>query len=110
LGWRPTTLLVTIRRYCCTGCGHVWREDTSAAAEPRAKLSRQALEAIVCQHLSVAPVAEALAVSWSTANNAVLTEGRRVLINDPHRFDGVAVSASTSTRGSTPAAATRTSR
>lgn len=25
LGWRPTTLLVTVLRYRCTGCGHVWR-------------------------------------------------------------------------------------
>jgi hypothetical protein len=25
LGWRPTTLLVTIRRYRCAGCCHVWR-------------------------------------------------------------------------------------
>ena len=50
-GWRPTTLLVTVRRYRCTGCGHVWRQDTTKAAEPRAKLSRRglrwALEAIV---------------------------------------------------------------
>jgi hypothetical protein len=30
-------------------------------------------------------------VSWNTANNAVLTEGRRVSIEDPHRFDGVRV-------------------
>ena len=29
LGWRPTTLVVTIRRYRCTGCGHVWRQDTT---------------------------------------------------------------------------------
>ena len=29
-GWRPTTLLVTIRRYKRTGCGHVWRQDTAA--------------------------------------------------------------------------------
>jgi len=76
LGWRPTTLLVTVRRYRCTGCGHVWRQDTSSAAEPRAKLSRRglrwALEAIVCQHLTVARVAEGLAVSWNTANDAVL--------------------------------------
>lgn len=28
---------------------------------------------------------------WNTANNAVLAEGRRVLIADPARFDGVAV-------------------
>ena len=82
-GWRPTTLLVTVRRYRCTGCGHVWRQDTSTAAEPRAKLSRRglrwALEALVCQHLTVARVAEGLAVSWNTANNAVLAEGQRVL-------------------------------
>ena len=31
-GWRPTTLMVTIRRYRCAPCGHVWRQDTSAAA------------------------------------------------------------------------------
>jgi uncharacterized Zn finger protein len=52
LGWRPTTLLITIRHCRCTGCGHVWRQDTSRAAEPRAKLSRRALrwglEGIVC--------------------------------------------------------------
>jgi hypothetical protein len=41
-----------------------------------------ALEAIVCQHLSAARVAEGLAVSWNTANNAVLTEGQRLLIAD----------------------------
>src|SRR5690606_32621136 len=95
LGWRPTTLEVTVRRYRCIGCGHVWRQDTALAAESRAKLSRGALRwalvAIVCQHLTVARVAEALAVSWDTANAAILTEGRRVLINDPHRFDGVKV-------------------
>lgn len=94
-GWRPTTLLVTVRRYRCAGCCHVWRQDISKAAEPRAKLSRRALqwalEALVCQHLSVARVAEGLAVSWNTANNAVLAEGHRVLIADPARFDGVAV-------------------
>ena len=94
-GWRPTTLLVTIRRYRCAGCAHVWRQDLSSAAEPRAKLSRRgvrwALEALVCQHLSVTRIAESLAVSWNTANNAVLAEGRRVLIDDPGRFDGVTV-------------------
>ena len=29
-GWRPTTLLVTIRRYRCDGCRHVWRQDGSS--------------------------------------------------------------------------------
>ena len=94
-GWRPTTLLISVRRYRCTGCGHVWRQDTTKAAEPRAKLSRRglawALEGIVCQHLTVARVAEGLSVTWNTANKAVLAEGRRVLIDDPHRFDGVKV-------------------
>jgi transposase len=94
-GWRPTTLLVTVRRYRCAGCRHVWRQDSTKAADPRAKLSRRALrwalEALVCQHLSVARVADGLAVSWNTANNAVLAEGRRVLIEDPDRFDGVRV-------------------
>jgi transposase-like protein len=94
-GWRPTVLEVTIRRYRLTGCGHVWRQDTTAAAEPRSKLSRRALgwalEALVVAHLSMARIAEALAVSWNTANNAVLAEGRRLLIDDPGRFDGVRV-------------------
>ena len=95
LGWRPTTLLVTVRRYRCTGCAHVWRQDTSLAAEPKAKLSRGglrwALEGIVVAHLTVARVAEGLGVAWNTANDAVLAEGRRVLIDDEHRFDGVGV-------------------
>jgi transposase len=94
-GWRPTRLLVTIRRYRCGGCGHVWRQDTSKAAEPRAKLSRRglrwALEGIVVAHLTVARIAEGLGVSWNTANDAVLAEGKRVLIEDPGRFDGVRV-------------------
>jgi hypothetical protein len=94
-GWRPTTLLVTIGRYRCEGCRHVWRQDSGRAAQPRAKLSRGALrwalEAVVCQHLTIARVAESLAVTWNTANDAVLTEGRRVLIADPHRLGGVQV-------------------
>ena len=94
-GWRPTTLVVTIRRYSCAGCTHVWRQDTTRAAEPRAKLSRRglrwALEGIVVQHLTVARVTEGLGVGWNTANDAVLAEGKRALIDDPARFDGVAV-------------------
>lgn len=61
----------------------------------RAKLSlrgmRWALEALVIDHLTVARVAAGLGVSWHTANNAVLAEGHRVLIDDPARFDGVRV-------------------
>jgi transposase len=95
LGWRPTILEVIVRRYRCAGCGHVWRQDTSAAAEPRARLSRRglrwALEGIVVQHLTVARVAEGLGVAWNTANDAVLAEGKRMLIDDEHRFDNVFV-------------------
>ena len=86
-------MLVTVRRYRCTGCGHVWRQDTSKAAEPRAKLSRAGCggrwKAWWWQHLTVARVAEGLGVSWNTANDAVLAEGKRVLIDDPNRYDGV---------------------
>jgi len=89
------TLLVTVRRYRCTGCGHVWRQGTSRAAEPRAKLSRRrlrwALEGIVVQNLTVARVADGPGVSRNTANDAVLAKGRRVLIDGPGRFDGVAL-------------------
>ncbi len=46
---------------------------------------------IVCQHLTVAQVAEGLGVARGTANDAVLTEGKQVLISDPGRFDGVTV-------------------
>ena len=94
-GWRPTTLHVIVRRYRCAACRHVWRQDTRAAAAPRAKLTtaavRWALEARVVHKLTVARVADALAVSWHTANDAVLAEGRRALIDDVTRFDGVAV-------------------
>ena len=111
-GWRPTTLAVTVRRYRCSDCAHVWRQDTTAAAEPYAKLSRAAvrwaLEALVLQHLTVARVADALAVAWDTANDAVLNEGRRVLIGDPSRFEGVTTIGSMSTVGGTPARVTGT--
>jgi hypothetical protein len=36
-------------------------------------------------------MADGLGVSWNTANDAVLAEERRVLIDGPGRFDGVAV-------------------
>lgn len=51
-----------------------------------------ALLALVVQHLTVARIAEALAVAWDTADDAVLAEGKRVLIAAPSRFDAVAAS------------------
>ncbi|GAA4490416.1 ISL3 family transposase [Microbacterium panaciterrae] len=92
-GHRPTILQVRVRRYKCTGCRRVWRQDTTMAAPPRAKISRGglrwALKGIVLDHLSVSRVAAGLGVSWSAANDAVLAEGHRALIDDPARFDGV---------------------
>ena len=94
-GWHPTILHVSVRRYRCQTCAHVWRQNMSAAADPRAKLShsavRWALVGLVVHHLTVARIAQALGVSWNTANTAVLTEGQRILINDLTRFDGVRV-------------------
>jgi transposase len=70
-------------------------QDTSRAAEPRAKVARRglrwALEGIVCQHLTVARIAEGLSVSSNTAKDAVLAEGRRVLTSAPACFEGVRV-------------------
>ena len=94
-GWRPTILHVSVRRYRCPECAHVWRQDMSQAADPRAKLSRAAvrwaLTGVVAHHVTVARVAQALGVSWNTANTAVLAEGVRLLINDPARCEGVRV-------------------
>lgn len=73
----------------------MWRQDMSQAADPRAKLSRAAvrwaLTGLVVHHLTVARIAQALGVSWNTANTAVLAEGQRALINDPTRCEGVRV-------------------
>jgi transposase len=94
-GHRPTTVLLRVRRFRCSPCGRFWQEDTRRVAEPRAKLTRTAarwaLSALVVDHLTIARVAAGLGVSWHTANDAVLTEGRRRLIDDPGRFNGVRV-------------------
>ncbi|MGP5124888.1 ISL3 family transposase, partial [Glutamicibacter ardleyensis] len=95
LGWRPTVLVIKHRRYRCANCQRVWREELSQAVAPRQKISRTglrwALVGLVCHHLSVSRIAEGLGVSWNTANEAVLAEGQRLLIDDPTRFDGVKV-------------------
>ena len=94
-GHRPTTLLLRVRRFRCEPCARFWQEDTRRVAEPRGKLTRTALgwalRALVVDHLTVSRVAADLDVAWHTANTAVLGEGRRLLIDDPERFDGVTV-------------------
>lgn len=52
-GWRPTILLVTVRRY---RCGHVWRQDTSSAAKPRARLSRGGLRWALTRLVTLSPM------------------------------------------------------
>lgn len=52
---------------------------------------RWALTAIVIDHLGVSHVIAGLGMSWHTANDAVLTEGHRLLINDETRLNGVRV-------------------
>ena len=95
LGWVPRRSKSRSAATRCTSCGHVWRQDTTKAAEPRTRLSRRglawALEGIVVQHLTVARVAEGLGVAWNTANDAVLAEGKCTLVDDSARFDGVRV-------------------
>ena len=94
-GHRPTTLRVRVRRYRCGHCKRTWRQDTTRAAAPRSKISRGgltwALTGIVVDHLTVSRAAAGLGVSWHTANAAIIAEGKRRLIDDPARFDGVAV-------------------
>ena len=66
-GWRPTIVHVSVRRYRCQGCAHASRQDTSQAAQPRAKLSRSAvrwaLTGLVVHHVTVARIVQALGMS-----------------------------------------------
>ena len=95
VGWRPTQLVVRLRRFACTHCRRVWRQDTSTLAEPRARLTRSAVEwglrALALECMSVSRVARTLGISWHTANNAILASAQATLLDDPHRFDGVEV-------------------
>ena len=69
-GWCPTMLHVSVRRYRCQTCAHVWRQDMSQAADPRAKLSRSAvrwaLTGLVVHHVTVTRLSQALGVSWKS--------------------------------------------
>lgn len=73
----------------------MWRQDTTRAAEPRAKLSRRrlrwVLEALVVQHLTVARIAGAATLRGRPPTTLRSRKGRLVLIDDKHRLDGVKV-------------------
>ena len=94
-GWRPTILHVSVRRYRCQGCSHVWRQDMSQAADPRAKLSfgalRWGLVCLIADNMPINRIAAHLAVAWHTANEAILAYGEELLLADLTRFEGVRV-------------------
>lgn len=94
-GWRPTQLVVRLRRFSCPHCCRVWRQDSSTLAEPRARLTRLAVEwglrALALECMSVSRVAAALGISWHTANSAILAQAEQAITGNPHRFDGVEV-------------------
>ena len=95
VGWRPTQLVVRVRRFACTRCRRVWRQDASTLAGPRARLTRSAvgwgLRALALERMSVCRVAAALGISWHTANNAFPAQVEQAITGTPHRFDGVEV-------------------
>ena len=67
VGWRPTQLVVRVRRFACTHCRRVWRQDTWALAEPRARLTHSAVEwglrALGLESMSISRVAQAPGIS-----------------------------------------------
>jgi len=87
VGWRPTQLLVRLRRFACTHCRRVWRQGASTLAKPRTRLTRSAVEwglrALALESMSVSRVAAALGISWHTANNAILTQAEQILNETP---------------------------
>lgn len=41
VGWRPTQSVARLRRFACTHCCRVWRQDMSGLAEHRNRLTAQ---------------------------------------------------------------------
>jgi transposase len=93
-GGRPVTLVWVKRVWRCVQAGcpvSTWTE-TSAAISPRASLTERA-RAEACRRVgqdghSVAQVAKAMGVSWSTVMAAVRRYGTP-LVDDPTRLEGV---------------------
>src|SRR5689334_22439281 len=94
-GGRPVTLVWVKRVWRCVqrGCRVSTWTETSAAIAPRASLTERA-RAEACRRVgqdghSVAQVAKAFGVSWSTVMAAVRAYGTP-LVDDPARLAGVA--------------------
>ena len=82
VGWRPTQLVVRVRRFTCTHCRRMWRQDTSTLAELRARLTHSAVEwglrALALERMSVSRVPAAL---------GELLAHRQQRSSDPSRAD-----------------------
>ena len=85
VGWRPTQLVVRLRRFACTHCRRVWRQDTSSLAEPRARLTHAAVEwglrALALECMSVSWVAAALGIGNEIS---LTTNHQRLYHHKPH--------------------------
>lgn len=92
-GSRKTIIDLRVRRFKCPDCEHFWIEDTTSVADPKNLLTRGAiiwaLTQVVIARTSIAHIAHTLGVSWHTANTAIVTYGRHLLLNDNSRLDGV---------------------
>ncbi len=113
LGWRPTTLLVTIRRYQCTGCEHVRRQDTGRDAAPRggavASWRAVGVESHGVSAPDGGPRRQVPRRLLAHPRQHSPRRGPPGAHNDPRRSVGARGPGSTSTSGATPAAATSTS-
>ena len=105
VGWRPTVLVVAVRRYRCAHCGHVWRQDVSSG-QARSKLSRQGLRVGArggsCPNLSRWPGSPR---GWGGVEHRQRRRpgrGKRPLIDDPARLDGVSAIGVDEHVGATP--------
>ncbi len=94
VGWRPTQLVVCLRRCACTlppgvGQGHLGAGSATGAADPRGGGVGAAGPLPGCMSVS------RLAAAWGspgTANNAIREQ---TIVGNADRFDGVGHSAST---------------
>ena len=75
-----------VRRFACTTCRRLWRQDSTWPAEPRVRLTHQAvvwgLRAQGVEYLSVA-------VAWHTASTSILTRTWQTIAGDLDRLEGV---------------------
>ncbi|MFN8073783.1 MAG: hypothetical protein U0Q15_00015 [Kineosporiaceae bacterium] len=91
-GWRVRALDVVDRRYRRARV----RGRCGARTPPQRRrrgpvVPGSGLHALVVERMSIVRIAAGVGVSWNAANTAVLDEGRRRLIEDPKRLDGVTV-------------------